>query len=108
MKARWIKLNSQAPTLGPRPATAEEWVACDEDDEVIATVSTPGTGSVAYVNVPSTAGSSVYSSPAGGSRAFLTVDAAKRWAERQLSNAYTFTPPGPNWAYTITPCGGTP
>jgi hypothetical protein len=91
---------------------AEQWVACDEDDEVIASVGINCTGGIAYASVNSTAlvGGSGFSLTlgAGASRQFLNIRAAQAWVERQLANTYTFPAPTTGWATTVTPLGGTP
>lgn len=99
MKARWVQI-TQGQTgisgipLGP-PATSQ-WMAVDEEDEIIAHVvgdaqlwqaSTAWTGSTGATK----------------NGAFISESAAKRRVEKWMQATHTFLASGTAWVYAITP-----
>lgn len=86
MKARWI----QHPN-----AIGQQWLAVNEDDEIVATVTEYSGQWVTDV--------SANAKPGGHRATFISEAAAKKRAEQQLTPAYTFDQPVTGWVYKVQP-----
>lgn len=99
MNARWVQIQQQSASLTSHSVspTYEQWVAVDDDDEIIGTAG--GDGQMWTASIGG------HGSPLGPGKygSFITLDAAKRRVQNWLHPQYTFGAPPANWVYRTNP-----